>query len=882
MTELSPAEQARIPVPPHGRWFTGLDSQKLMLNVYHEDGGLAMSWDNGHGGKLFGVYPTLSQKDFMHLLLDIPLADRNGYEMLVEDVACRAYVDVEWQGPPDPDHSTLQRLVSAIRSKVLETYTLQPKIYVCCGTRPTQDDPDVMKHSYHIVLKNVIFERNNDGQMKAFFTTISGFTWMDGAEEKSMIDGRVYTKNRHFRLPHCCKIGSRVPLLRISGDPLLDEFNFDYGRDVPAVLSFFISNPVSTGEFVLVPTPAPLLQLIPSTKGNGTKRARTDTMPVSERVFPVPIQVVQRLLQLAGDGKSTVGSPQYLPEEDKWKIQCDQRGQGRKCLLDPTKTHDSNNVLLFIERFESGFRVEYQCMSSECASHIKPILGYISINVQTVEWQIALSNTPSDTIHDNGEEMLETTNPVQGPQPPTWAHDSDQEMQDAPTAYPEIPVIDPPVDVKNPDLNDYDQVKTRFEQSCAKIHNPHTYVVIRPNGKYTFCNQTNLIQYFSNLFYFQPSDKTDEPPEKRLFVTKWIKDEDMRVCEEVVFDPTLPSGLHSNFNLWTGFTAADLPAVGPENVADLIKPIVKHIHDVITNGVQEHTDWMLDYMASMLQRPNTPTRVAISLYGLQGAGKGIIFEWFRLHVLGKHCTFQTARPEHDLVGQFANGVVNKILVQVDEVKSLHDYSDKIKDLITNLTVNYEKKGKDTIELNSLANFIFTSNNAKALTVPADDRRFVLFNCSSQYKHNAEYFLALGAHLEREDVSRAFYQHLMSRDLTKYPKSFQNSRPITEYYREVQHNCIPVASRFFSALVNSSYPETQIAAREMYKQYVQFHTAGNYRFLLTETAFGCDIKRVTGIVKKRTKTSILYMLDHAIIKNYLEDMNEYDPDAEYLP
>ncbi len=513
----------------------------------------------------------------------------------------------------------------------------------------------------------------------------------------------------------------------------------------------------------------------------------------------------------------------------------------------------------------------------------KPILGYISFNIQTFEWQIALSSQEHLSTEPETDAMQEDV-PAPGPQKSDSDSEyaSDQEMQQESDASADIALISPPIDPKNPALNSYEQVKLRFEKRCAKILMPHSYVYIRPKGKYKLSNQTNFVQYFSNLFYFHPSDEEDKPPAKRLFITRWLRDEDMRVCEEVVFDPTSPPGLHANFNLWTGFVAAKIPAVDPELIAELIQPIVRHLHDVVTGGVQEHTDWLLDYLASMLQRPDRPTRVAISLYGLQGAGKGIIFEWFRVHVLGKHCTSQTARPEHDLVGQFASGAVNKILVQVDEVKSLHDYSDKIKDLITNQTINYEQKGKDTIELASFANFIFTSNNPKALAVSADDRRFVLFNCSSKYKSNADYFLSLGTHLERPEVIRAFYQHLMSRDLSKYPKSFENSRPITGYYREVQHNCIPVVSRFLSALVNASIPEKQIPARDMYKQYVQFHTAGNYRFLLTETAFGCDVKKISGIVKKKTSRSNVYILDHSIIQKNLEDVNEYDPDAEYQP
>jgi hypothetical protein len=232
------------------------------------------------------------------------------------------------------------------------------------------------------------------------------------------------------------------------------------------------------------------------------------------------------------------------------------------------------------------------------------------------------------------------------------------------------------------------------------------------------------------------------------------------------------------------------------------------------------------------------------------------------------------------MGTFANGMVGKVLVQVDEVKSLHDFSDKLKDLITNTTVNYEKKGKDSIVLPNLANFIFTSNNANALTVSTDDRRFVLFNCSDKYKGNQEYFKDLGEQLMRLEVSRAFYDFLMARDLSKYPNSFEHNRPITDYYQEVQLNSIPVISRFFSALVNSNYPEPQIAAREMYKNYVQFHTSGNYKFLLTETSFGREIKKVSGITKRKSNGINIYMLCHVEIKASLEMAKEYDQDAEY--
>lgn len=111
---------------------------------------------------------------------------------------------------------------------------------------------------------------------------------------------------------------------------------------------------------MFVPTPLPLLQLAakaPTSSTNAsTKRARTvPDQSLQNKLLPVPIQVIQRLLVLAGDTVSILGAVQYLPEEQQWQIQGDQRGKGRKCLLKSGTTHASNNALLFIDRFDAGF-----------------------------------------------------------------------------------------------------------------------------------------------------------------------------------------------------------------------------------------------------------------------------------------------------------------------------------------------------------------------------------------------------------------------------------------------------------------------------------------------------------------------------------------------
>ena len=882
MSELTHEEQLRLQLPPHGRWWAGTDSQKAMFEIYHAQGGLAVGWDTEHGGKMFGVYPTLNRETFMQLLLDVPWMHRHCYELLVENEPCKGYLDVEWVREQEPEHNTLKRLVAALRNKIHEVHSIEVELYVACSTRVTADDPALFKHSYHIVCNNLIFERNNDGNMKAFFTSIAGFTWMDGVEEKNMIDSKVYTKNRHFRLPHCCKRGSKFPLTRISGDPLLDEFSHEWGRDVKAVLPFFISQPARTENDAYISTPPALLQLVP--RQSSAKRAKmtegTGVSP-SNKLFPVPLPVIQQMLVKAGDNVSKLGAVQYLPQEDQWKIQCDHKGQGRKCLLTQGTTHTSNNALLFINRMDARFRVNYQCMSSECAGGVKPILGYISIHQQTLEWQIALPVPPSqDAMHDDENdasivpEHIQDDMTMQEDIPD--AAEPDQDMQDNDAQSVDAPeIVAPPHDPDNPALNTYDMVKARFEENCFKVKIPFCYARIEQGHDPCLHSHIDLQHYYCDWKYWGLNK--DEEMVKLPFITAWLRDENKRVVERIVVDPS--NTMQDVYNMWKGFDVEKLQSVSDDLITGLIHPIKKHINDVITGGVEEHSMFFHHYLANILQRPWTKSQVAIFLFGAQGCGKGIIFEFFRHKILGNHCSYQTSKPEHDLFGRFANGAVNRVLIQVDEVKSLHEHTDQLKDFITNPTLNYEKKGKDTIVVANLANLILTSNNANALSISPDDRRFALFQCSSVHKGNTEYFQELGAHLGRADVARAYYQYLMSLDLSAYPISFQHIRPVTEFYKESQHNSIPIISRFFSALVNMEYKEKEVPARDLYRRYEHFQTTGNYKFLMTETAFGREAKKITGITKKKTRTVAIYQMEHEKIKKHLDDCNEYDMDAE---
>ena len=150
------------------------------------------------------------------------------------------------------------------------------------------------------------------------------------------------------------------------------------------------------------------------------------------------------------------------------------------------------------------------------------------------------------------------------------------------------------------------------------------------------------------------------------------------------------------YNLWRNYLASEYPRVDPSLIDSLIGPIINHIRKVITLDNEDHTQWVLDYLANIIQRSTKPTHVAVLLYNLEGACKGMIFDFFRKLILGDHCSAQSINVEQDMFGRFANINVNCVFTQLDEVQDLYKYWDRLKDMITNRTLNYEKKNKDPI------------------------------------------------------------------------------------------------------------------------------------------------------------------------------------------
>jgi putative DNA primase/helicase len=210
-----------------------------------------------------------------------------------------------------------------------------------------------------------------------------------------------------------------------------------------------------------------------------------------------------------------------------------------------------------------------------------------------------------------------------------------------------------------------------------------------------------------------------------------------------------------------------------------VEPFLRHAA-VLCNNVPQHTEYLLKYLAHIVQYPGQLFNVAIVLKSIvEGVGKNTFLDFFMKLVLGKDLSYESANPVRDLFSRFSQGRKERLMIVINETngKDTHAFSKQIKDMIMLTTYNHEEKGIRPIKMNNYARLIFTTNNDVPVKIEQHDRRFVVFEASNELVGNAEYFRNFAKYAADPNNALAVYEYLKSLDLTTI--HLANDRPKTE-------------------------------------------------------------------------------------------------------
>lgn len=233
----------------------------------------------------------------------------------------------------------------------------------------------------------------------------------------------------------------------------------------------------------------------------------------------------------------------------------------------------------------------------------------------------------------------------------------------------------------------------------------------------------------------------------------WLKYPERREYKGIVFSPK--RNVSGYYNLWQGF------AVEPkEGDCSLF---LNHIRDNLAQKNDTIYQYILAWMADIVQRPDQRPGVSLVLRGKQGTGKGI-FCWEFGSLFGPH--FLHVPHSQHLVGNFNAHLKNALLVFADEAFWAGDRSHEgpLKAMITEKKLPIEFKGKDVVWVKNHIHLLVASNHEWVVPAGPEERRFFVLDVSEQHMQDHEYFNALSEQMENGG-REALLHYLLDYDLS---------------------------------------------------------------------------------------------------------------------
>lgn len=170
-------------------------------------------------------------------------------------------------------------------------------------------------------------------------------------------------------------------------------------------------------------------------------------------------------------------------------------------------------------------------------------------------------------------------------------------------------------------------------------------------------------------------------------------------------------------------------------------------------------EYILAWMAETVKHPDRPIGIALTFKGDQGTGKSTAAKWFG-SLFGIH--FMHLDSEQRLLGNFNAHLHNVIVVLADEAVWAGGKAGlgALKRMITEDTLNIERKGVDTMVVKNRMHMMVASNEEWVVPVGFDNRRFAVFKTDPSKQNNVRFFAAVAKELFQQGGLSALLYDLL--------------------------------------------------------------------------------------------------------------------------
>ena len=266
------------------------------------------------------------------------------------------------------------------------------------------------------------------------------------------------------------------------------------------------------------------------------------------------------------------------------------------------------------------------------------------------------------------------------------------------------------------------------------------------------------LQTFYLNYRIQVGADDNNRPILKTAADVWLRHPDRKqFIHGVTFDPTLEQMVEGVFNLWDGY------AIKPERGDwSLLR---EHIRLVICGGDTIRFDYLMGWMARMLQHPAEMGEVAVVMKGSEGCGKGTLAKALK-RIIGQHA-LAVSNAKH-LVGNFNAHLRDCIFLFADEAFFAGDraHVGVLKAIVTEPTLTIEAKFANSVEAPNMLHIMMASNEQWVVPASMDSRRFFVLEVTDARKNDHAYFAAIWEQMEAGGYA-GMLEELLRRDLTNF-------------------------------------------------------------------------------------------------------------------
>src|SRR6056297_57710 len=385
----------------------------------------------------------------------------------------------------------------------------------------------------------------------------------------------------------------------------------------------------------------------------------------------------------------------------------------------------------------------------------------------------------------------------------------------------------------NPPMEEAEKVAKEKVNSAWKCGDPHPGQVVKEiNERYCLINgktvverdKTGLIFHdlsaFKCLFlpYTLRIETKDGKFKEMTQAEYWLKSEDRGAAKNLVCKP-INKVKENEFNIWQGM--AYKPKKGDCSL------YLDHIWRNVAAENKEIYDWIIEWMASVVQDPEGGPVTCLVLRGGQGVGKGMFANHFK-ELFGHH-GIVVSQSSH-FVGRFNSHLADKALIFADEAIWGGDKKaeGELKHLITDSKRTIEPKGHESFEINNCAHLIMASNENWVVPAGIDDRRFMVVDI--KHKDTPEFFSRLQKQMT-EGGREALLYYLLYQVKPKDPRM---PTIATEAQKEQKEHSSTSPTKVWIDWIEQGFIDKDdgewpriITRRDLYNAYLR--TAGEYGY-----------------------------------------------------